>query len=146
MTSISGDEINSLDVLLQQLAMTIRRQIANIASAYDLTVAQYLALMTIYRSDSYCTMSELADNTMQISATMTGIINRLENRGWVKRELDPSDRRVWRVNLTPDGKHQLEQLEAERRKLTEQVLCQFTTQEQQTLHALVDKYLAITIK
>lgn len=144
MTVVSVEDVGTLDVMLQRLAMTVRRQMSDTISAFDLTVAQYLALMSIYRAGSSRTMSELADETMQISATMTGIINRLEKRGWVRRELDPSDRRVWRVDLTTTGKQQIEVLEAERQTATESLFCQLSPQEREEFQMLIDKYLAIS--
>ena len=35
---------------------------------------------------------------------MTGLLDRLEKIGWVRRTDDPADRRVYRVVLTPAGR------------------------------------------
>ena len=52
-------------------------------------------------------------------STLTSILNRLEDRGLVAREIHPEDRRSYLLRLTPDGKplaskarKTLEQLEA----------------------------------
>jgi DNA-binding MarR family transcriptional regulator len=45
------------------------------------------------------TPSELASISGLSPATMTGILDRLENDGWVRRERDPHDRR--KVNIHP---------------------------------------------
>src|SRR6266851_522965 len=45
------------------------------------------------------TPSELASISGLSPATMTGILDRLENDGWVRRERDPRDRR--KVNIHP---------------------------------------------
>lgn len=37
-------------------------------------------------------------------STLTGVIDRLESRGYVKREINPDDRRSFIVSLTSEGK------------------------------------------
>jgi DNA-binding MarR family transcriptional regulator len=48
-----------------------------------------------------CNPAELADRAGVTRATMTGLIDTLEKDGFVKREPDPSDRRMMTVSLTP---------------------------------------------
>jgi MarR family transcriptional regulator, organic hydroperoxide resistance regulator len=48
-------------------------------------------------------IGELVADTGQRPSTVTGILDRLERRGLVERQLDPGDRRSFRVALTPDG-------------------------------------------
>jgi DNA-binding MarR family transcriptional regulator len=48
-----------------------------------------------------CNPAELADRAGVTRATMTGLIDTREKDGYVKREPDPSDRRMMTVTLTP---------------------------------------------
>lgn len=48
-----------------------------------------------------CNPAELAERAGVTRATMTGLIDTLEKDGYVKREPDPSDRRMMSVTLTP---------------------------------------------
>jgi len=66
---------------------------------HGLTRAQWWVLANLFRHDGL-TQRDLAER-MEIGAvTMSGLIDRLEGQGWVKRKDDPSDRRVKRVWLT----------------------------------------------
>lgn len=47
---------------------------------------------------------ELADTLVVDRSNVTGLLDRMETAGWVRRGDDPSDRRVYRVQLTPAGK------------------------------------------
>jgi DNA-binding MarR family transcriptional regulator len=47
---------------------------------------------------------ELATDTGTRSTTLTGVLDRLERRGYVARELDPDDRRSFRISLTGPGR------------------------------------------
>ena len=52
-------------------------------------------------------MTELAELTNTSSANVTGMVDRLVERGLASREHDPSDRRVVLVSLTPLGTEEL---------------------------------------
>jgi MarR family transcriptional regulator, organic hydroperoxide resistance regulator len=45
----------------------------------------------------------LSERTGTRASTLTGLLDRLENRGYLTRELDPGDRRSFRLPLTRDG-------------------------------------------
>jgi MarR family transcriptional regulator, organic hydroperoxide resistance regulator len=49
-------------------------------------------------------VGELASDTATKPTTLTSVLDRLVRRGYVTRELDPSDRRSFRVSLTADGR------------------------------------------
>ena len=47
---------------------------------------------------------QLSDRTGTRASTLTGLLDRLENRGYLTRELDPADRRSFRLPLTEAGR------------------------------------------
>ena len=49
-------------------------------------------------------VGELASDTATKPTTLTSVLDRLARRGYITRELDPSDRRSFRVSLTADGR------------------------------------------
>src|ERR1700676_5350719 len=46
---------------------------------------------------------QLSERTGTKASTLTGVLDRLENRGYLTRELDPADRRSFRPPLTEGG-------------------------------------------
>ena len=46
---------------------------------------------------------QLGERTGTRASTLTGLLDRLENRGYLTRELDPADRRSFRLPLTEAG-------------------------------------------
>ena len=48
-------------------------------------------------------MRDLAESVLISKSGLTSLVDRLENRGLITRSPDPADRRVTRVQLTPDG-------------------------------------------
>ena len=57
-------------------------------------------------------ITELADLEGHAQPTMTLLVKRLEERGWVARRRDPADRRVVLVSLTDAGAAALEDVRA----------------------------------
>jgi MarR family transcriptional regulator, organic hydroperoxide resistance regulator len=49
-------------------------------------------------------IGELGSDTATKPTTLTSILDRLVRRGYVTRELDPADRRSFRVSLTAEGR------------------------------------------
>lgn len=70
---------------------------------YGLTPFHYLVLCCLWEEDGLSTTG-IADRLKQLGATLTGVVDRMEERNLVYRERDADDRRVVRVWLTDEGK------------------------------------------
>jgi DNA-binding MarR family transcriptional regulator len=71
------------------------------AEAGDLSLQQ-LTVLNLVRTEGV-TLAELARRTMVAPTVITGIVDRLERQGFIRREPDPRDRRVNRLVLTDAG-------------------------------------------
>ncbi len=69
---------------------------------YNISSAQLNCLLTLHENGSL-PPSQIAKAMMVNSSTITGIIDRLEHKGLVKRLRISTDRRVITVELTPNG-------------------------------------------
>lgn len=67
-----------------------------------LTPAQFDVIATLGNTEGM-PLSQLAHQTLITKGTLTGIIDRLEHKGLVRREVPPDDRRSFRAVLTPAG-------------------------------------------
>ncbi|KAB7709070.1 MarR family transcriptional regulator [Bacillus aerolatus] len=72
-------------------------------SPYGVTPVQYALLRQLWKKDRQFSY-ELAERLLLDSATITGIIDRLEHNGFIERRVDPDDRRNKLVFLTEKGK------------------------------------------
>lgn len=70
-----------------------------------LTLWQYDVLAALRRAGKPYQLSptELARAVTLSTAAMTNRLDRLEFKGWIRREADQSDRRCLRIQLTPAG-------------------------------------------
>ncbi|HLF70422.1 MAG TPA: MarR family transcriptional regulator [Actinomycetota bacterium] len=87
-----------LRLVLMRLARKLRQQAAG-----NVTPSMLSALSSI-DSIGPLTLGELATVEQIQPPTMTQIVSRLEDTDYVVRQVDPSDRRVARVQVTPAGK------------------------------------------
>jgi DNA-binding MarR family transcriptional regulator len=55
-------------------------------------------------------MGQLAEKTLVTKGTLTGIIDRLEQKGLVRREVPPDNRRCFKIVLTPEGERVFEEV------------------------------------
>jgi DNA-binding MarR family transcriptional regulator len=113
---------------------------------YNLTVPQYMTLRNLYECGQGCSMTDLADSSGQVPATMTGIIDRLMDRGLVERQRDLNDRRALRVLLTPAGKHVIAAVNAAKRELVERVMSSLNEEERQAMTRTTRHYLDVMQK
>jgi len=81
---------------------------------YDLGVSasQARAMAVLHYATEPVKPSELATLLFQETQSVTGILNRIEARGWIARTPDQDDRRAVRLSLTPAGRKVTEQIVA----------------------------------
>lgn len=74
-----------------------------------LTPPQFEVITVLGKAGSmHC--GALGDATLITKGTLTGVLDRLEQKGWIQRETAPSDRRSVLVTLTHAGQALYEQL------------------------------------
>jgi len=87
------------------------------------------------------TPAELAEAAGVTRATMTGLIDTLERDGLVRRESDPSDRRMMPVKLTAKGRKLLEEMLPGHFRLMAEIMRPLSEVERKTLVRLLNKIL-----
>lgn len=78
-------------------------------AAAELTMPQLKVLLLLANSGS-APVSWLAARMSVSPPNITGILDRLEERGWVRRTSDPRDRRIVRIVLSDSGQELLHDL------------------------------------
>ena len=108
-------------------------------SPYDVSFQVFRTLSYLLLHGGSATPSQIADDLMILRQSMTNILDALEKRELVCREIDPADRRRIRVKLLPAG----ESLSAELLHLEDSFLVKMgkyiSDEERQTFRALERK-------
>lgn len=92
----------SLGYRLKLLGQLGTRRLQEILEPFGLTPFHWLVLCCLWQEDGLPT-SSIGDKLQQVGGTLTGVIDRMEERGLVRRERDTRDRRIWRIWLTDAG-------------------------------------------
>jgi DNA-binding MarR family transcriptional regulator len=83
-------------------------------------------------------ITEMAADEGVTQPAITLLVNRLAERGWVRRIGDPTDGRAVLVSLTPAGEQVFEQLRAEYRAMLHEEMATLDDSEVETLAAAVE--------
>jgi DNA-binding MarR family transcriptional regulator len=96
---VAGD---SVGYLLNQVVISMRRQIELAMTSHGLTAAQWYPLWKLKR-DGPCTAQELARDMDIDAGAATRLVDRLALKGLVRRQRSDVDRRVVMLELTAAG-------------------------------------------
>lgn len=106
----------------------------------EMTKPQYAVLRAISESPGL-EQSALLEPAVATKATLTELLKRLENRGWVARTRDELDRRRWYVFLTKDGQAALSDAQHMAAATDEVFLSKLDKEEQKLLMKALKKML-----
>lgn len=98
------------DVVISEIMQSLRRIFKaiqdyshEVSDKFGITGPQLWALKTISQNENL-SLSDLSKRMYLHPSTITGVMDRLEKKGYVKRNRDQVDRRVIYLQLTAEGK------------------------------------------
>jgi DNA-binding MarR family transcriptional regulator len=124
---------------MHELFHASRRRFLAIASEFELSPPQVRAL-GVLDPDRPVPMSDLAEALHCDNSNVTGIVDRLEDRGLVERRSATHDRRVKMLVVTPRGAEIRDRL-AERLEEAPPPLAGLTPDDQRTLRDIMRRAL-----
>lgn len=140
--STSRPTLDDLDrlvtVRIARLARLLRYRMDEQLAAHGLTGVQ-LGLLTRLLSTDGLVQAELGRRMAIEPATLTGIVQRLEREGWVRRTFDPDNRRLQRVWLTEKARADLPMLQDLQERHRQRALAGLGTGDLAKLEALLDQ-------
>lgn len=107
---------------------------------YDITPPQFEALITLWDEDGLV-LSELGRRLSRDGPTITGIIDRMENKKLVRRKRNMRDRRVIQVYLAPRAWEIKESLMKMQQEAGRDITDKISEQDIQMLNNLLCKIL-----
>ena len=102
--SNSSAEATECAMNLVFTADLLEKRISELVQPFDLTPASGLVLSILADSESPLPPNQIADRLIISRATVTGLVDSLEQRGYVRRLPHPSDRRMLLIEPTDTGR------------------------------------------
>ena len=94
---------NQLSFLLYACSREVIKQYKPFLDAMDLTYTQYIVMMVLWERDEI-TVKELGDTLYLDSGTLTPLLKKLENKGYILRTRSRKDERNLLLSVTDAGK------------------------------------------
>ena len=127
---------DSIGYLLVQTCKAHRALAEKLWSEIGLHVGQDMILRQLWPAEG-CTQSELADRLCIQPATVTKMLQRMEQTNLIQRRGDPEDQRVSRVYLTDQGRALLQPYEEAWAKLEQYLVESLSLEERVLLRRLL---------
>src|SRR5215467_14932563 len=99
---ISESELSGVVLALQRATHHTLHALSAALSDLNLSAAEINALANLGKGGTL-SIRQLSERTGPRASTLTSLLDRLENRGYLARQLDPADRRSFRLPLTKAG-------------------------------------------
>lgn len=77
---------------------------SHLTENFDVTLPQFEVLCELDRRSAPVAMSQLSSRLNVTSSNLTGVVDRLERKGLVRRFRSNKDRRVQHIEMTPEGR------------------------------------------
>jgi len=107
---------------------------------YGLTSVQHLILEVIMEYEGLTT-GEIGKLLVSDNATVSGVLDRMAESGWIVKETDADDKRVSRIYLGEKVKEMQHVLASERDQANEELLKSFSTEEKVLFKRLLKDFL-----
>ncbi|MBI6872359.1 MarR family winged helix-turn-helix transcriptional regulator [Clostridium aciditolerans] len=132
-------ELNEcINFLLTKAQHTVFQYLKTNLAQFDVTPVQYGILKCLWDEDGQ-TPKQIARTLSLDGSTITGILDRMENKNLVRRTPDPDDRRTLKVVITNQGRELRECIEEVIEEVNKRILEIFTSEEQEQLKKFLEQ-------
>lgn len=86
-------------------------------------------ILFLLKQENGRSMSELSKALSTDNSTITGLVDRMEKLGFVRRDASPTDRRMFRIYITPEGEEESNRAKTVIEKVNEEIKSGFSEKE-----------------
>ena len=136
-----ASESNAPDI--DEVAASLRMSIARLARLLrqqdqsGMSPALNTAMVSVWKHGPL-TLGHLAQHEQVTPPTVSKLVDKLEQRGFIERISDPADRRVTRVAITPAGIEQIEEIRGRRTEWLSARLRELPADDVARLHDVIE--------
>jgi MarR family transcriptional regulator, organic hydroperoxide resistance regulator len=128
---------------LKLLSQLLGRKFQERLEPLGLTPFHWVVLCCLWQEDGQA-IGSIGEKLQQVGGTLTGVLDRMEERGLVRRERDERDRRIWRIWLSDPGRELQQILPPIVLEFQEQILKDIPLAKREQLSSLLDRMIINT--
>ncbi len=125
--------------LLTCTTMLERRVREKLRTEFNTTLPRFDFLAALERAPKGLTMGQISERLMVSNGNVTGLATRLEQDGFIIREVTAPDRRTQCVKLTAKGRREFQKWAKEHEMWIDSMLAELSDEDMQTFMALLQK-------
>ncbi len=137
MVIVTMEEKCSYNLLFKQLSIAFENNLQREAAQYGLTAAQTGILIFLSKVDHQVNQRELESYFHLSNPTVTGLMKRMEAKGFIRREVSREDGRAKYIILTEKAMEISSEMQQNMAKMEQKVIQGMTVEEQEQFHALL---------
>lgn len=119
-----------INLLMSKARKSVNQNFASKLDSLDITPVQYGVWKCLWENGTM-TPSQIAQELSIDTSTITGLLDRLESKGLLKRAPNPNDRRAIQISLTETGLELETPIEKLAGEAHNEVMSVFSKEEQQ---------------
>lgn len=137
---------NHLGYKIKMLNNALTQNMTKGITSLDLTCSQsFILRYLVMHQDAAVYSRDLEKNFDFSHPTVSGLLQRLEAKGFVVCAPDPADRRLKRITVTEKALKLNQEIRAQIEASEQALVAGFTEEEVQTLNALLDRVIQNTV-
>jgi DNA-binding MarR family transcriptional regulator len=144
MTSSPGFVDDYLAYLLARASHLISSEFHAVVEANGLSLMEWRVMASLSGKDSL-SINELASIVLAKQPTVTKLVGRMQDAGWVQRVDATHDKRQSLVSLTPAGQRKVKPLLAQARAHETQVMAEIGLAEIAQLKKVLERMIAVRV-
>lgn len=131
---------HSLGKITQQVSRLLGKHLEEVfvQNGFSVSAAQWSIISMLSKRD-HPTQKEIGAYLIMDKVSVNRTIDRLEEKGWVKRVVSEKDRRAKTIVLTPQGRKLYDSLSKYAEQVLEKALKDLVDQDARQLFALLEK-------
>lgn len=134
---LETDNLKTMRILfraVQSIEQIVKKDVRN----YGLTVNEFAAIEALYHKGKV-SVNEMCQTVLIPNSSMTYVLDKLEEKKYIKRIQDINDKRTFYVELSMEGQKHANQILPKHYKVMSQVFSILTKEEQDLLNQYLKK-------
>ncbi len=123
---------SGISYIIGRLQKYLERQICITISPLEIKIREYTAL-SVFNARGRLSNAQLAERTMVSPQAANELVKSMQKKGWIKRQPDPTHKRIVQISLTEEGMNMLQACDDLVARLEQQMMEDFSAQEQKTI-------------